>query len=745
MTRQPPTRGLSPARNIPHLTPHLIRAAADWLDAHAAVLFSQSRLAAVLCLAATAIHPRVLLIGLAAWLLTEAIFTILDLPALARPAARTNALLTGLALASLWAPSGDGSSAWWLIFPLAVVLVISLSLWLGEALWRAGALPALSLPFSLGLMLILPVLGGMTPAIPALPIPPGLAQDTLTGALLAAFGWLFLSPHPLSGALILLALLIASRWLALLGLAGYAIGQAVMVQLAPDSVGPGYAFNFPLAAMAVGGYYCRPGLGSFILGMLAAALAALGCAVFAETLGRDGIPALSLPFVAVTLLLLAGLRHARRGITTVLTHADTPERQAEAQRLARSRLGPPDSLPLAPPFLGEWQVYQGFDGPHTHRGPWRHALDFFITEDGVSYRGAGRELTDYRCFGLPVLAPVAGEVVAVRDGLPDNPPGFTETTENWGNHLVLRTAGGLHVWLAHLRQGSIEVQLGAVVRVGDRLAACGNSGRSPQPHLHLHVQTGPTPGEATLPFHLDNVDLGQPRPCWRLASTPDQGESVRAARMDPALIHALALPVGRRLGFEVSDADGVWRPWQVEVTLTLLGQLRLTGERASVAVAPGPHAFALYDRQGGEDPWLDLFILALGLTPLSAAEFWRDAPPARLFPASPVLRAALWLTRPLGAALDSHYHRAWWPESASWRQSARHVLRAAPAWQAVFTTEAEFTPDGRLVRIEGRRAGAASPDGHRRQPRRQMRLAALSQLPDEGIPAWNLPVTPLAT
>jgi len=47
------------------------------------------------------------------------------------------------------------------------------------------------------------------------------------GALLTAFGWIFLSPHPLSGLLVLSALLIASRWLFLLAIAGYAAGQAV--------------------------------------------------------------------------------------------------------------------------------------------------------------------------------------------------------------------------------------------------------------------------------------------------------------------------------------------------------------------------------------------------------------------------------------------------------------------------------------------------------------------------------------
>jgi hypothetical protein len=68
-------------------------------------------------------------------------------------------------------------------------------------------------------------------------------------------------------------------------------------------------------------------------------------------------------------------------------------------------------LPLLLPVFGRWQVYQGFDGEHTPRPPWQHALDFYITEDGKSCSGQGEALEDYYCFGLPVLSPVHGQVV----------------------------------------------------------------------------------------------------------------------------------------------------------------------------------------------------------------------------------------------------------------------------------------------------------------------------------------------
>jgi murein DD-endopeptidase MepM/ murein hydrolase activator NlpD len=44
-----------------------------------------------------------------------------------------------------------------------------------------------------------------------------------------------------------------------------------------------------------------------------------------------------------------------------------------------------------------------------------------------------------------------------------------------------------YVVLAHLRAGSIRVRAGDPVATGEELGACGNSGNSTQPHLHIQV------------------------------------------------------------------------------------------------------------------------------------------------------------------------------------------------------------------------------------------------------------------
>jgi hypothetical protein len=83
---------------------------------------------------------------------------------------------------------------------------------------------------------------------------------------------------------------------------------------------------------------------------------------------------------------------------------------------------------------------------------------------------------------VEVLAPVAGTVVAAVDGHPDEagaPP--------YGNHVVIVQPDQTRLFLCHLTEGSVAVTEGQPVSAGDVLGLVGNSGRSTEPHLHLHA------------------------------------------------------------------------------------------------------------------------------------------------------------------------------------------------------------------------------------------------------------------
>ncbi|MEY9966153.1 hypothetical protein ABIA33_004212 [Streptacidiphilus sp. MAP12-16] len=151
------------------------------------------------------------------------------------------------------------------------------------------------------------------------------------------------------------------------------------------------------------------------------------------------------------------------------------------------------SRPLAMPFgQGTWYVVQG-GGPglnhHVRVAAQRGALDL-VALGATGGRASGlspREVTDFAAYGVPVLAPCDGTVVRALDGLQDQVPGRPWAAPPYGNHVSIDT-GHEVVHLAHLRPGSVRVRTGEQVRTGQVLGEVGNSGRSTEPHLHLHAE-----------------------------------------------------------------------------------------------------------------------------------------------------------------------------------------------------------------------------------------------------------------
>lgn len=73
-----------------------------------------------------------------------------------------------------------------------------------------------------------------------------------------------------------------------------------------------------------------------------------------------------------------------------------------------------------------------------------------------------------------------------------------------GNYVILK-CGEAYPLYAHLRNGSVRVRPGDMVRNGDVLGKVGNSGSSLQPHLHFQVMDSPDPFplfKNLLPFVL---------------------------------------------------------------------------------------------------------------------------------------------------------------------------------------------------------------------------------------------------
>lgn len=713
--------------------PEFKRTIGGVLSAYSGILFIDHPVIGILFLGGTFWFPNVGIAGLLGAAIGMTVGYILRLPHSTSGVNVYSSLLVGLSLGAYYELSPNLA----VLIALSAGLTVLLAAALRDLFWRLGQLPILSVPFvvvALTAALAASTYGGLTPYYPPSQLPPTVVGGWFD-SFFSSLGSTFFSPHPLIGALLFAGILLRSRYLAFLCVGGFVSGQLVFVTLAVDPV-PGLlewtGFNFALTAMALGGIFAVPSPSSLLLAMLGAGASAVVTGALSQFLLVYSLPVMASPFLVTTLTLLAALRLRVSASPPVLLleNPGLPERNFERARLARARLGSLQSVPLLPPFLGEWQIYQGFDGKHTHKEQWRFALDFYRLEDDRSFSGDGSTLEQYFCFSLPVFSPAYGLVVAATDSLPDNAPGELDLRNNWGNYVLIQTDTGLFVLLAHLKQHSIKVRDGERVTPGTPVASCGNSGRSAQPHLHLQVQRHAGLGGATVPFHLVSsiVRAGEEAPEYRLVTELAEGHSVQRAEEDHQLAAALHLPVGRTLRYRHAASDGSNTERTMRVIVTLYGEFRLcTDKGASAAFEQRNGTLGFYDRRGPADPLLDLWLLALGLTPLSTlALSWTDAPSARLFPLGFGSRLVLAITRPLGAGLSSHYKRSWSSQGETWRQSGNHDL-TVPAARRSLTTSAIVSPAHGCIELtleDGERHAAAE-------------LVAIGQVADRGVPAWE--------
>lgn len=149
------------------------------------------------------------------------------------------------------------------------------------------------------------------------------------------------------------------------------------------------------------------------------------------------------------------------------------------------------------PFDGDWFVSWGGDNPednhHIGSLPQDRAVDIRKIIEGSENRtseGDSMKNESYGCWAEPIYSPIDGVVEVAVDGVPDNTPGELNKASAMGNYMMLKSPEGFVVVLAHLKQGSSAIKAGEKVQTGDFLALCGNSGRSTEPHLHMHAQSG---------------------------------------------------------------------------------------------------------------------------------------------------------------------------------------------------------------------------------------------------------------
>lgn len=150
----------------------------------------------------------------------------------------------------------------------------------------------------------------------------------------------------------------------------------------------------------------------------------------------------------------------------------------------------------------------------TDRFGLRYAFDFIQkdqkeashTANSANYLFGGIPLDQYYCFGQPVYAPFAGEVVTVKNNTLDGEKAswlhdqttaihhslfFNPARDSFeriaGNYVVLKQTAGIYAAFCHLEKDSIAVKEGQKIQQGALLGNVGHSGNSTEPHLHFQL------------------------------------------------------------------------------------------------------------------------------------------------------------------------------------------------------------------------------------------------------------------
>lgn len=545
---------------------------AAFANSYSQVFFSDHRLFTVCLLIASFADPVTGLSGAIAALAAIAAAYIIGLsPLMIRNGYYTyNALLTGLAMGSCFC----FSAAFVLLLVIAAITALLFTAWMEPAAARYR-LPVLSLPFIASIWLILlsahafstPLLHVRSAGSYVMPwtMPETGSQQHLDGSILhlvplyfRSMSAVFFQNSITAGILITAGLLLYSRISFSLSVIGFSAGLLFFHLFYPGMSELNFSwlsFNFILAALGIG-FFLIPSAASYMLVIVAALITGLLISALGILVQPYLLPLYSLPFSICIIMLIAVLsnRYHTRGLHLVQYRFKSPEKNLYAFSAAAERFRKDTYIHIHLPFYGEWQISQGHSGTITHKDAWRHAWDFVVTdESGRSGRAPYARVTDFYCYGLPVTAPADGQVVTIEDGIPDNPVGGMDLKHNWGNTIVIKHAEGLYSKLSHIRESSFKVKPGDHVRRGDLLALCGNSGRSPEPHIHFQLQAVPHVGAETLRYPLSYYVIKENNSyTFRSFDYPAEGDTVIRPTPTALLQQAFHFIPGMKLGFDVN-------------------------------------------------------------------------------------------------------------------------------------------------------------------------------------------------
>ncbi len=548
------------------------------LYSYAQILFSNKRWFGALLFISTLVNPFMGLLGLLGGIISNliALYLKFDKEKVRSGYYGFNGILFGLSSYYFFTIS----PFFLLIVFIFILVTFFMSATLEHLMANVFNLPGLSLPFILTLYIFLIFSSNYSDIFYKginLSAQTGLVYlpEFVTGYF-KAIGLILFQSNIFSGMIISIAILLFSRVMFVNTLFAYTANYFLLRLLFPNFTNEVFlltSFNAVLVAVALGGSLIILSRKSFPLIFVSVLFVIVFTGFFEKLLDSYFLPVLVLPFNFIVLSTIYSLKFRGEQTDFVLLYfkPGSPEENFYYHQNRKSRFEKFKYFFAELPFWGEWKVSQGYNGKYTHKDEWQHALDFVIpTEHGEDYEDTGNSVDDYNCFSTPVVSPLDGKIVRIVNNVPDNKIGDVNLKNNWGNTVIIDHGEGLFSKLSHLKRKSIKVELGDEIQKGEIVAQCGNSGRSPTPHLHFQFQLNDKIDSGTYKFPIalfletsanDKLEL-------KTYDYPKENSLVRNLETHKQLKNAFNFDLGKKLKFTYKINEVQFNEtWEIKVDI----------------------------------------------------------------------------------------------------------------------------------------------------------------------------------
>jgi urea transporter len=458
-------------------------------------------------------------------------------------------------------------------------------------------------------------------------------------AYFKSFSLILFQSSILSGIILVSAVLFFSRVLFINSIIAFAFNFLFLSLIFPnadESLLILTGFNSILTSFALGGSLIIISRKSFLLIMLSSLMVIILAGFFYKLLAFYFLPILVLPFNAIVLSTIYSLKFRQEQSDLVLLYFEpgSPEENYYYHNVRKNRFERFKFFFPELPFFGEWFITQGHDGSITHKEDWKYAWDFEIKDEKDSiYKDEGKSVDDYYCYNLPVAASLDGKVTKVINNVPDNKIGDVNLKNNWGNTVIIDHEQGLFSATSHLKTDEITVKVGDEVKKGEIIGKCGNSGRSPVPHLHFQFQASDKVGCKTHKFPIAHfIERNNDSFYLKTFDFPEEKTFVRNLTSHKIIKQSFDFKFGDIYIFECElNGESFREEWEVKVNI--YNNLYLESNRdAKAYFYPYEKIFYFTNFMGNKKSALYYFYLLAAKVPLSFHENlkWDDSFPLSL-------------------------------------------------------------------------------------------------------------------